>query len=102
MGPDPFPWHRSQLVHHQPARSPQPSPRIGWNRQPEYRRRRRIGRQGTHDNRLVRVEPVVLNDDGGTGLASVGGTTSDGPDLTPPHSASHAEIASTNAWSSFA
>jgi hypothetical protein len=56
----------------------------------------------TYDDRVVRVESVVLNDDGSTRLASVGSAAGDGPDFTTPHSSFQAEIASTNAWSSAA
>jgi hypothetical protein len=31
------------------------------------------GGQGTYDDRVVRVESIVLNDDGWTGLAAVSG-----------------------------
>jgi len=42
---------------------------------------RRIGGQGAHDDRIVRVEPIVLDDDRRSRLARIGRSACDGPDL---------------------
>ena len=75
---------------------------LGLDGKPEDRCRRRIGGQGAHDDRIVRVEAVILDDDRGSRLAGVDRATRDGPDLATFHSAFQAEIASTNAWSRLA
>ena len=66
---------------------------------PEDWRRGRVGRHRAHDDRVVGVEAVVLNDDRRSRLTRIGGAASDGPHLATFHSASQAEIASTNSWS---
>lgn len=96
------PRHGSQLVHHHPAWCTQSAPGTGLDGKPEDRGRRRIGRQGAHDDRIVRVEPIVLDDDGGSRLAGIGRSTRDGPDLATFHPSFQAEMASTNDWSCLA
>lgn len=81
---------------------PQPTLGTGLDGKPEDRCWRRIGGQGAHDDRIVRVEPIVLDDDGGSRLAGIGRSTRDGPDLATLHSSFQAEIASTNDWSRLA
>jgi hypothetical protein len=80
-----------------PAGHTQSSPVAGLDDEPEDWCRRRIGGQGAHDYRIVRVESIILDDDRRPGLPRIGRATSDGPDLPPFHSAFQAEIASTNA-----
>ena len=48
------------------------------------------------------VRSVILDDDGWSRFARIGGAASHRPHLTAGHSSSHAEIASTNAWSRLA
>lgn len=94
---EPPPWHSSQLVHHHSAWRAQSTLSAGLNGRSEDRCRRRIGGQGAHDDGIVRVESVVLNNHRRTRFADIGGAPRDGPDLASLHSASQAEIASTNA-----
>ena len=75
---------------------------LGWTESLKDRCLRRIGGQGAHDDRIVRVEPIVLDDDRGSRLAGIGRSTRDGPDLATFHSSFQAEIASTNDWSRLA
>src|SRR5258708_10331085 len=96
------PRHRSELVDHHPAWRTQSTPGARLDGKPEDRCRRRIGGQGAHDDRVGRVESVVLDDDRGLRLACVGCATGNGPDLATFHSAFQAEIASTNSWSCLA
>jgi hypothetical protein len=74
----------------------------GLDGKPEDRRLRRIGSQGAHNDRIVRVEPIILDDDRGSRLARIGRSTRDGPDLATFHSSFQAAMASTNDWSRLA
>jgi hypothetical protein len=77
----PFPWHRRQLVDHQSARPPQSALSGRLNGKSEDWRRHRTGGQGAHDDRVVGVESVVLNDDGWPGFSRIGRAARDGADL---------------------
>jgi hypothetical protein len=90
------PRHGRQLVHHDATCCTQSTLGAGLDGKSEDWRWRGICRQGTHHNRIVGVEPVVLDDDRGTRLADMSCATRDGPDFTTLHSAFQAEIASTN------
>src|SRR5258706_8097402 len=75
---------------------------LGWTASLKIACLRWIGGQRAHDDRIVGVEPIVLDDDRGSRLARIGRSTCDGPDLAAFHSSFHAEIASTNDWSPLA
>ena len=81
-----------KLVHHHPAWCTQSTLGTGLDGKPKDRCRRRIGGQGTHDDRIIRVEPIVLDDDRWSRLARIGRATRDGPDLATPHSSFQAKL----------
>ena len=73
-----------------------PGGKAAAHRKPEQGRFRLIRREDADRDGFGGVEPIVLNDDGGSWLAGVAGR-GHRPDLTAPHSAPRSEIASMNA-----
>jgi len=63
----------------------------------EQRRIGAVSGKGADDDRVRRVETIVLQDDGGTRLASIVLGVRDGPDVAPPHSSPQSDTASMKA-----
>ena len=88
------------LIHHQPANSPQPIAFAGLDHKAKQRSISRVGGERADGDRICPVETVVLQNNNWTRLSRVVLAACDSPNFATLHALPQSATASIKAWSS--